>query len=100
MAEDLPPTSEGPEIVDPNNVPVVFVDWMITGGLHSGVLNLALGTIDHSLNRPRAKQARIVVASRLRCSRDFAVGLHKLLGDILNGPQDSNPETPPKMTLN
>jgi hypothetical protein len=103
MAEELPPgpPAQLPEIVDPNNVPVVFADWFITGGEHAGIINIALGTIDHSLKKPEDPLARVLVASRLRISHDFAVHLHKLLGNILGiDHQDNNPSqappTPPK----
>ena len=103
MTEVLSPP-ESPKIVDPNNVPVVFIDWFITGGEHEGVMNLALGTIEHSLKQSNEEMARVIVASRLRCTRDFATRLHRVLGDILsNTPPESDqhgPLKPPKNTIN
>ena len=29
-------TDKRPEVVDPNNVPIVFVDWFITAGAFQG----------------------------------------------------------------
>jgi hypothetical protein len=102
--KELPtgPPAQLPEIVDPNNVPIIFADWFITGGLYEGVVNLSLGTIDHSLKKPEDELARVVVASRLRLSRDFAARLHKVLGNMLSdNPRDGGdpgeePTTPPK----
>ena len=101
--EDLPagPPAQLPEIVDPTNAPITFVDWFITGGVHEGVVNVALGTIDHSLKKPEDPLARVVVASRLRFSRDFAARLHTVLGNMLSDNPKANapgqePPTPPK----
>jgi hypothetical protein len=101
--EELPPgpPAQLPEIVDPTNVPVAFVDWFITGGEHEGVVNVALGTIDHSLKKPEDPLARVLVASRLRFSRDFAIRLHTVLGNILSdNPKGHDPgqgpPAPPK----
>jgi hypothetical protein len=101
MAEELPAAPERPEIVDPNNIPIVFTDWFITGGQNEGVINVALGAIDHSLNLPGAKFGRVVVTSRLRLTKEFAARLHKVLGDILGEQQDpeQHPGASPK-TLN
>lgn len=101
--EELPTGSPAqlPEIVDPTNVPITFVDWFITGGVYEGVVNMSLGTIDHSLKKPEDPLARVVVASRLRLSRDFAVRLHTVLGNMLSdNPKGDDPgqepPTPPK----
>jgi hypothetical protein len=99
VPEELPDAAKSPEIVDPNNVPVVYVDWAITGGLHDGTLNVSLGTIDHSLNPPDVKQGRVIVASRLRCSQAFATRLHQILGEILNGPAPT-PDAPLRNFMN
>ncbi len=99
MTEQLPAAQEHVEIVDPNNVPVVFVDWLVNGGQFEGVINVALGTIDHSLNPPGAKFGRVIVGSRLRLTKEFAGRLHKVLGDILGAPPDpqQDPAAPPKI---
>lgn len=104
--EELPPgpASQNPIIVDPNNVPVTFVDWFITGGEFEGVINVALGTIDHSMKKSPEDWARVIVASRLRFSREFAMRLHTVLGNVLGiTPVDDNPgqgQTPPKNRIN
>jgi hypothetical protein len=103
--EELPPTTERPEIVDPGNVPVVFTDWVITGGTYAGVVNLALGAIDHSLKRSPEEPARVIVSARLRCSNQFALTLYNALGTILGLPKPSNaleesdPKHPPKNVI-
>ena len=94
--ENLPAPAQRPEIVDQNNVPVVFVDWIITGGMHDGVVNITLGTIDHAILGASDGLARIVIGARLRFSRGFAVRLHKVLGDFLEpSAAPSEPQQPP-----
>ena len=61
-----------PDIVDPLDIQTLFIDWIVTGGMHENVVNLTLGVIDHALKRSEQDLARVVVASRLRCSREFA----------------------------
>jgi len=92
------PTVPKPAIVDAHNVDILYVDWIVTGGKNLGVVNLSLGTIDHSLVRDPADIARIVLATNLRMPVDFAARLHAYLGEILHG-QPSAP-TPPKNTMN
>jgi hypothetical protein len=100
-------SDQRPEIVDPNNVPVVFTDWMITGGSFEGVVNLSLGTIDHSLKRPEDAFARVIVSVRLRCSKAFALNLYNALGQILglerkpgdDPPDEPNPKKPPQNVI-
>ena len=96
-----------PEIVDPLNIQSLFVDWIVTGGLHENVVNLTLGVIDHSMKRSEQDLARVVVAARLRCSREFALRLHTFLGQLLGAappPHDEGrnepPPTPPAVRLN
>jgi|SRR5580692_1414436 hypothetical protein len=95
-----------PDIVDPLNLQALFVDWIVTGGMHENVVNLTLGVIDHALKRSEQDHARVVIAARLRCSRDFALRLHGFLGTLLGvapPPQhDRNepPPTPPAVKLN
>jgi len=103
MAEEELPAgtpAQLPEIVDPHNVPVTFVDWFITAGEYEGVFNVAFGTIDHALKRPEDPLARVIVASRLRLSREFAIRMHKMLGDMLGinpqgGKSGEGPPSPP-----
>lgn len=91
-------THKDPDIVDPANVPVVFVDYVITAGHHEGVMNVALGTIDHSRKAPEEELAKVVVAARMRFSREFALRLYIMLGDFLGFPRpvlDTGPQPPP-----
>jgi len=95
-----------PDIVDPLDIQTLFIDWIVTGGMHENVVNLTLGVIDHALKRSEQDLARVVVASRLRCSREFAQRLHAFLGTLLGvapPPQEDRnepPPTPPAVTLN
>ncbi len=105
MAEkELLPTTQQPEIVDPSNVPVTFVDWIITAGEHEGVVNIVFGVIDHALKKPGDPLARVMVASRLRLSREFAGRMHTMLGNVLGiSPQNeegSQSPPPPKNLIN
>jgi hypothetical protein len=94
--EDLAPKTQSPEIVDPHEVQVAFVDWFLTGGSFEGVVNLTLGTIDHSLSRSPEDRARVIVAARLRCSVGFAERLHAVLGKVLAKPAPPPDDTPPE----
>jgi hypothetical protein len=48
--QDLPPTaSRRPVVIDPHNVPTVFVDWIVTTGQLENVVNMTFGVMDHSL---------------------------------------------------
>lgn len=100
LAADAP--AQLPEIVDPYNVPVTYVDWLVTAGEHEGVLNVVFGTIDHALKKPDDPLARIMIASRLRLSREFATRIHKMLGDVLgiNPPGSAPNEEPPTTPKN
>ena len=86
-------SDQTPVVVDPFNVPVLFVDWIVTGGVNYDVLNIELGTIDHSLKRAGDEMPRIVMAARLRCTRDFAVRFHAALGDLLGLPPQLDKES-------
>jgi hypothetical protein len=96
--ENLPATQQRPTVVDPNNVPVVFIDWFITGGSHEGVINVALGTIDHSMIASEGDLANVIVGARLRLTQDFASRLHGALGDILGIASDDEPKKPSPST--
>jgi hypothetical protein len=94
-----------PQIVDPHNVQAVFVDWIVTGGTFEGSLNLSLGTIDHSMKPADEDLARVVVASHLRMTTEFALRLHAALGNLLGiAPAEGFTPPPepqaPKNTLN
>ena len=92
--------SKGPEIIDPSEVPVVFVDYVITAGDHEGVLNLALGTIDHSRKRTDEELAKVVVAARLRLSLPFASRLYDLLGAAIGEQKRAGSTQTPQGQLN
>lgn len=80
-----------PVVSDPHDVPIVFVDWILVGGVYENVLHLTLGTIDYSA-RPSADDAgRVTVAAQMRMSREFAMRLHDALGDMI---RDSARGTP------
>jgi hypothetical protein len=107
MAEDdLPPApSQSPEVVDPHNVQTLFVDWIVTAGESENVVNFTFGTIDHSLKKSEDDLARIVIATRLRMSREFAIRFHDFLGTVLKAvPPDASPMSgplmPPKNLIN
>lgn len=98
------PADQGPAIVDPHNLPALYVDWFVTGGMFEGVVNVTLGSIDHSLKKSDDELARIVIATRLRFSRDFGLRLHMMLGRILGlSPDEEAPKpqpSPPKNLVN
>ncbi len=102
--ETSKPTEQRPEVVDPHKVPVVFVDWFVTCGQAEGVVNLALGTIDHSMKVTDDELPRVVVGARLRLSHQFALRLHGVLGEILgvsgSDPQSEPAPNPPKNLIN
>jgi hypothetical protein len=91
------------ETVDPHSLPIVFVDWIITGGMHNNVVNVTLGTLDHSQERTPDDMPKAVVAAQLRFTRTFAEGLHRMLSDLLavqtSEPAQQNP-APPKNRIN
>ena len=96
-----------PEIVDPNNAPVIYVDWVVTGGVFERVVNLTLGTVDHALKKSEDDLAKVIVAARIRCSDQFALRLHRTLGDILGiarSPDakqaEETPPSPPRNLIN
>jgi hypothetical protein len=106
-AEENSPPVKQPEVVDPFNAPPLFVDWIVTGGVQNNVLNLTLGTIDHSMKGPDDELPRIMIGTRLRCSRDFAIRFHAFLGEVLGlTPPPSgeagaaSPPRPPNTTIN
>jgi len=108
MPEEKPPPApapQRPEIVDSHNAPVIFVDWLVTGGMFNDVINVTLGAVDHSLKRSDEDLARVMIGARLRFSRAFGLGLHRALGDILGlEPRKDEtgqaPPSPPKNLIN
>lgn len=83
-------------VVDPHDVHVQYVDWIVTGGLGpaAGTLNVVLAALDYTVTSGGRPQA--IVQSRLRMSTSVAANLHRFLGGILFAP------TPPPQsnTLN
>ena len=99
MSETVGP--QGPEIVDPHHVQTLFVDWIVTRGTLAGVMNITLGTLDHSMRKLEAELPRVVVATRLRFSHEFALLLHRAIGEVLGlPPQTPGNEPPPKPPTN
>jgi len=94
--DDLP-AAQTPPVVDPHNIQTVFVDWIVTGGMFENVVNITLGTIDHSLKNNPGDMPRVVCAAHLRMSRDFAERLHAALGSAIHPDQGqpNPPQTPP-----
>lgn len=89
--ERSPNARKRPEVVDPYNCPPLYVDWIVTGGASEGVINVTFGALDHALKTSDDDIARVMVAARLRMSRDFAGRLHRMLGDILGAGQGAPP---------
>ena len=91
--------AQRPEVVDPNNVPVIFVDWIVTVGVFENVVNLTLGSIDSSMKKTNDDIPRIIVNARLRCTTEFIHRLATNLTEIL--PKDGQTQPPPSpMPLN
>ncbi len=89
------------KIVDPHNINTVFVDWVVTSGEFEGVVNITLGTVDHSLREGSDDLPRIVVSSRLRLSKGFAERLYAALGNSLGRNEEvQTQQTPPKNQIN
>jgi hypothetical protein len=105
-SDDLPSDEKRPEIVDPHNVPIVFVDWIVTGGSHENVTNVVLGATDHTFAHGPDDLARIVVAARLRFSDETGLRLYRALGSLYGiappAPPEQEPPTPkpPKNLIN
>jgi hypothetical protein len=106
MAEKLDkPTPTVPAfevvVVDPNNAPVQYFDWIATGGRGpaGGTLNLVLAAIDYAIMTDGKPQA--IVQARLRMSVNAAMNLHRFLGELLTGTGDApSAPKPPSNTLN
>jgi hypothetical protein len=91
-------SDDAPEvlILDTDNVPITYVDWFITGGPanpKAPVLNLVLGTVDHSQQTDEGPMP-VVIGAKLRFTREFGTALHNILGEILAGHK------PPKGQMN
>jgi hypothetical protein len=104
---DLLPAApvQRPEIVDPRNAPVLFVDWIVSAGMFEDVVNLSLGSIDHSFVQAETDVARIIIATRLRMSKPFAIRMHRAIGQALGlplsaGEEQGEPPYPPKNLFN
>lgn len=81
--------------VDPYNAPPLFVDWIMTGGTFEGVLNLSLGSVDHTFRDEESDLPRVAVLARLRMSIEFAERLQAALGDLVKkSKQNLKPADP------
>src|SRR4051812_535565 len=100
METDKPATEQSPEIVDPHNVPVIFVDWIVSVGVFENVVSLTLGSIDPSMKKSDSDLARVTVAARLRCSTEFIHRLAANLSARLPAPAPNTETSPPKNQLN
>ena len=104
MSEAETPVQKRPEFVDRNNVPIVFVDYIVTGGEWEGLLNVVLGSVDHTYVHEEDDVPQVVVAARLRMTRKFATALHSALDGLLglNDTDELKPpnETPPPNLIN
>jgi hypothetical protein len=83
-------------LVDPHQVPVQYVDWIVTGGPGPapGTLNVDLAAIDYAYTRDGRPQA--ILQARLRMSLSTAANLHRFLGELLTA---ATPQ-PQSMSLN
>ena len=72
-----------PTIVDPHNVTIQYVDWIVTGGIGNGVVNVVLAALDYSIMVDGVPRA--VIQTRLRLNTTVATSLHRFLGEILTG---------------
>ncbi|MEO1102353.1 MAG: hypothetical protein AAFW98_01260 [Pseudomonadota bacterium] len=98
--EELPGRAKGLDVVEATEVPVLFVDWIVTAGEYDGVINITFGTVDHT-HTAHDGAARVLVASKLRMSRPFA---EHLLRWLLSAPKDDEeapeaPQNPPPNKL-
>ena len=93
------PTPQQFEIVDPHHVPVTFTDWAIDGICVENIVSVSLGTVDRAI-RGANGAPRVIVAARLRMSRDQAVRLNEWLGSILNPPSAPSAPQPPPVPRN
>lgn len=109
MPEDELPAVETPkaEFIDPNDIEVVFADWIVAAGIFENVINLDLGTVDYSLRQSETDSVRIRVIAKLRFSRQFAERLKTWLETNLTAPppdeegqSDTPPRPPPNATIN
>ena len=98
MSDESTEGRKRPEIVEPTDVPVRYVDWIVTGGEYDGVVNVVLGTLDHTMAQSPDDLACVVVATKLRMSKPFAQRLHRALGDLLGevSSAPAPPQTPPQ----
>jgi hypothetical protein len=70
-------------VVDPNNAPVQYIDWIVTGGHgpSEGTVNVVLAAVDYAILTDGKPQA--IIQTRLRMSVAAASNLHRFLGNIL-----------------
>jgi hypothetical protein len=70
-------------VVDPHQVPVQYIDWIVTGGHgpSAGTVNVVLAAVDYAMVADGRPQA--IIQTRLRMSLAAAANLHRFLGNIL-----------------
>lgn len=90
--DNLPAPGQGPEIIDPSATNVTFVDWLVAIGSLRGVINIDLGSIDHTAKKSNDELARIIMGARLRMTVDFATHLHHILGQVISAARGEGPE--------
>lgn len=89
-------------IVDPHQIPVLFTDWLITGGVYENVMNLSLGVMDHTSRESVDDNFPVAVTAKLRFTREFGLNLHRWLGSNLGltTPEGEPQQKPPKSQIN
>jgi len=98
--DNLPLAAQRPEIIDPHDIRVVFVDWIVTAGVFENALNVTLGTVEHSVVQDEAVHTAVLVASRLRMSRETATRFYHVLGAVLGLEGARPPQAPPSPPKN
>ena len=78
------PTSPRPVLVDPHNVPVQYIDWIVTGGPgpSPGAINIDFAALDYAL-RDGEGPPRAIIQARLRMTVATATNVHRFLQHLL-----------------
>ena len=97
MSDETSESPKNPRVINPHNVKSQFVDWIISGGEFENVVNLTLGTADYD---DAARDPRIEVAVRIRCTKQFLGRLHTFLGNVLEPTGEQAYRKPPENLIN
>jgi hypothetical protein len=98
---DPPKDRLDPEITDPHNVPITFVNWVVTSGRHNEIINVTLGTVNFARPSANGTPASIVVGAQLRFTVEFGAILYEALGQALGRPgHEAPPDSPPPVPKN